>query len=608
MSNNIEKIAVYDDRIVQNQMKYGIYKGGASVSSSSFSAIGSSTSQITFQVTSPSENVFIDRSFDWESDVYFSATITTAAVGSANVTVGTPVLKLGLDAALCQYPLNSLVTTMTATINDATVSQNNNDTLTEILRLCDTPSNREMRTSPYMPDNYQNYNDGFLTGNSPLNGYGSSYGCDYVPNGAFNGLVFTDANGVPLSGAIPYNDGTHNIDVLNGIPVITGNITVYKLFFKLATVEKLVLSPFMFADSENSTGLFSIQNISFIMNMQNPSHTNTSGRLLRQTTSRDRTISGIAYNTAVPKGVFQNTRIRCLFLTPALSLNLPVSNLVPYYEFPRYNTVLSLNNFTPKQHATVESQTITLSNIPDYLIIYVKPLQYTNTDSDYYFPITSVSLNFDNFNGLMSSHSQSQLYRISVMNGLHMDYQQFTGEARVSSQFVGGVQNDIVPLTGGFIILRPGQDFQLSNGLAPGIIGNFTFQVKVGIYNQTAATPTSANLWVIAASSGFFESKNGQSKVIKGASLTAEEVINANTPSTTSADLKRVIGGKFDFRSLLNTAISKAPDALKIGKIIAPHAKEFMPEEGKKIMNMAGMGSSGGARTGGNRSLSSRLM
>lgn len=605
--SNIEKIAVYDDRIVQNQMKYGIYKGGASVSSSSFSAIGSSTSQITFQVTSPSESVYLDRSFDWESDVFFSATVTTAAVGSANVAVGTPVLKLGLDAALCQYPLNSLVTTMTATINDATVSQNNNDTLTEILRLCDTPANREMRTSPYMPDNYQNYNSGYLTGNSPLNGYGSSFGSDYVPNGAFNGITFTDAAGAPLANA-PYNDGTNNINVTNGIPQITGVITVYKLFFKLSTVEKLVLSPFMFADSENSTGLFSIQNISFIMNMQNPSHTNTSGRLLRQTTSRDRTISNIAYNTGATGGVFQKTRIRCLFITPALSLNLPISNLVPYYEFPRYNTVCQFTGFTPKTEKDIESQTITLSNIPDYLIIYVKPLQYANTDADYYFPIRNIRLNFDNFNGLMSSHTQSQLYRISVMNGLHMDYQQFQGEARISSQFTGGVQNDIVPLTGGFIILRPGVDFQLSNGLAPGIIGNFTLQLSATIYNQTSGTPTSANLWVIAASSGFFESKNGMSKVIKGASLTAEEVINANTPSTTRGDLQRVIGGKFDFRSLLNTAISKAPDALKIGKIIAPHAKEFMPEEGKKIMSMAGMGSTGGARTGGARSLSSRLM
>jgi len=604
--SDIEKVAIYDDRIVQNQMKYAITKGGASVSSSVFNAIGSSSSQITFQVTSPSENVFIDRSFDWESDVFFTATVTTPAPGA-----GAPVLKLGLDAALCQYPLNSLVTTMTATINDATVSQNNNDTLTEILRLCDTPANREMRTSPYMPDNYQNYNSGYLTGNSPLNGYGSSFGSDYVPNGAFNGLVYTNAAGKVLTTDLSYNDGTNDIDVSNGIPRLTGVITTYKLFFKLTTVEKLVLAPFMFADSENSTGLFSIQNISFIMNMQQPSLTNTSGRLLRHTNARTRNITSIGYNTSATDGVFQNTRIRCMFITPSLSIPLPSSGIsrVPFYEFPRYNTVLNLTSFTPKANITVESQTITLSNIPDYLIIYVKPLQYAATDADFYYPITGINLNFDNYNGLMSSHSQSQLYRLSVMNGLHMDYQQFTGQARISSQISGGVDNDIVPLTGGFLVIKPGVDFQLSPSLASGIVGNFTFQVKVNIFNQTAATPTSANLWVIAASSGFFESKNGMSKVMKGASLTAEEVINAGTSSSaTRAELQRVIGGKFDFKNLMNTAVSKAPEIGRIGKIFAPHVKGFLPEEAKNMMSKVGMGSTGGARTGGARSLSSRLM
>jgi len=602
--SDIDKVAIYDDRIVQNQMKYAISKGGASVSSSVFSAIGSSSSQITFQVTSPSENVFIDRSFDWESEVYFTATVTTPAPGA-----GAPVLKLGLDAALCQYPLNSLVSTMTATINDATVSQNNNDTLTEILRMCDTPANREMRTSPYMPDNYQNYNSGYLTSNSPLNGYGSSFGSDYVPNGAFNGLIFTNAAGTSLAGLTTYNDGTNAIDVSNGIPRLTGAITTYKLFFKLTTIEKLVLSPFMFADSENATGLYGIQNISFIMNMQQPSLTTTSARLLRHTNARTRNITAIGYNTQATDGVFKNTRIRCLFITPSLSIPLPVKNLVPYYEFPRYNTVLTLNSFTPGANITVESQTITLSNIPDYLIIYVKPLQYGATDADFYYPITGINLSFDNFQGLMSSHSQSNLYRVAVMNGLHMDYQQFTGQARISSQITGGVDNDIVPLTGGFIILKPGVDFQLSAGLAPGIVGNFTFQVKVNIFNQTTATPTSANLWVIAASSGFFESKNGMSKVMKGASLTAEEVINAGTSSSaTRAELQRVIGGKFDFKNLMNTAVSKAPEIGKIGKIFAPHVKGFLPEEAKNMMSKVGMGSTGGARTGGARSLSSRLM
>ena len=607
--SDIEKIAVFDDRIVQNQMKYGVSKGAVSITSGSFSAIGANASQITFQLTSPSEQVFIDKSMDITSEIYFTANVTVGAVGGVAPAAGDIIFKLGLDGASCQYPLNSLITTLTATINDATVSQNNNDTLTEILRLVDTPKNREIRTCPTMPDLYQSYNDGYLTSNSPLNGYGSAYGSDYVPNGAFADLVFTTSAGVVLTGNGTYDDGiTAAVTYTSGVPRITGAVLTYNLFFKLTTTEKLVLSPFAFADSENNTGLTSIQNISFICNMQPPNLTNTSGRLLRHTTARARTINTVGYNNGVANGPFKNTRIRCLFLTPSLALPLPPVSRVPMFEFPRYNTPQNISNFTSGATATLESQTITLSNIPDYLIIYVKPLQYQATDGDFYFPITNISLNFDNFSGLMSSHSQQQLYRCSVINGLHMDYQQWTGRGKVS----GGTNLQTggnVPLTGGMLVIRPGIDFALSPSLAPGLIGNYTLQFSLGIFNQTAATHTQANIWVIAASSGFFESKNGQSRIIRGASLTAEEVINAPMANAmTRNEVNRVVGGAFNFRNLMNTAVSNAPAALSVFRQIAPIVKPFLPEPAKQGLTMIGMGSSGGARTGGNKSLSSRLM
>jgi len=604
--SSIEKVSVYDDRIVQSQMKYAVNKGAVSVTSGTFSAIGANASQITFQVTSPSENIFIDRSFDFSSEVYFTANVTV----SGTPTAGDVIFKLGLDGALCQYPLNSLITTLTATINDATVSQNNNDTLIEILRLCDTPQNRNMRTSPYMPDIYKSYNDGYLTDNSPLNGYGSSYGSDYVPNGAFAGLVFTDGSGNELVGGGTYNDGiTAAVTYTDGVPRITGSpaILTYNLFFKLTTTEKLILSPFTFADSENSTGLFSIQNISFIMNMQPPNLIQTSGRLLRHTTANDRAINTIGYNNAVPKGPFVNTRIRCIFLTPSLSIPLPPVSLVPMFEFPRYNTPVNLTAFTSGKETRVESQTITLSNIPDYLIIYVKPQQYLPTDGDYYFPIRSISLNFDNYSGLLSSMSTEQLYRESVLSGMHMDYQQWTGLGKIAGN--NSTTGGNVPLTGGFLVLRPGISFALSNGLSAGLIGNYTLQMNLTVFNQTSTTHTNANIWVIAASSGFFESKNGQSRIIKGASLTAEEVINAPMSNAmTRNEVNRIVGGAFNFRNMMNTAISNAPAAFNAFKQIAPIVKPFLPEPAKQGLTMIGMGSSGGARTGGAKSLSSRLM
>jgi hypothetical protein len=188
-----------------------------------------------------------------------------------------------------------------------------------------------------------------------------------------------------------------------------------------------------------------------------------------------------------------------------------------------------------------------------------------------------------------------------------MDYQQWTGLGKISGNSTTTGGN--VPLTGGFLVLRPGISFALSNGLSAGLIGNYTLQMNLTVFNQTSTTHTNANIWVIAASSGFFESKNGQSRIIKGASLTAEEVINAPMSNAmTRNEVNRVVGGAFNFRNMMNTAISNAPAALSAFRQIAPIVKPFLPEPAKQGLTMIGMGSSGGARTGGNRSLSSRLM
>ncbi len=80
--------------------------------------------------------------------------------------------------------------------------------------------------------------------------------------------------------------------------------------------------------------------------------------------------------------------------------------------------------------AQLKSQTITLPSIPDLLLVYVKPQSYANTtQGDWVLPITCVSVNFDNFSGLLASHTQEQLYGMSIHNGLDMDYNEWTGKA-----------------------------------------------------------------------------------------------------------------------------------------------------------------------------------
>jgi hypothetical protein len=50
MSADIEKLAVFDDRIVQTRPKYAVEKGALSLTNSPFQAISQTTSQHTYNI------------------------------------------------------------------------------------------------------------------------------------------------------------------------------------------------------------------------------------------------------------------------------------------------------------------------------------------------------------------------------------------------------------------------------------------------------------------------------------------------------------------------------------------------------------------------------
>jgi len=233
---------------------------------------------------------------------------------------------------------------------------------------------------------------------------------------------------------------------------------------------------------------------------------------------------------------------------------LPPKSVVPYMEFPRYITTgLAAIPTTLGQPPTsskgvtasasvVTSNTITLPNIPDLLMIYLKPATagatvfgtapYTNgpltwdpTIADFSLPIQGISMNFDNFSGLLANHTQQQLYKMSVANGLDMDFNAWSGEGRDAPSATGSPR---ISLVGGPLILRPGRDFALQAGQAPGLVGNFTLQFALTVGNQFAQSIAAGgvNLYVVPISSGFFETIKGSSRIIKGV-LTEQDILGS---------------------------------------------------------------------------------
>ena len=206
MSADIQKEAVFDDRIVQSRPRYAVEKGALSLTNAPFNAIASTASQMTFNVYVPSENVFVDRAlrwggearmaFNWANIQGSASTCVWSAVASQPGTGASAgawpidaqvIVAPGRDFSLQPFPLNYLCQTMTATINDTTSVINSQDVLLEVMRLTDYKKNKKLRTCPTAMDKYQaNYMSmGTLSANNATTaGFGEAMNIDEVPNGA----------------------------------------------------------------------------------------------------------------------------------------------------------------------------------------------------------------------------------------------------------------------------------------------------------------------------------------------------------------------------------------------------------------------------------------
>ena len=324
-------------------------------------------------------------------------------------------------------------------------------------------------------------------------------------------------------------------------------------------------SPFIFSDQyEMSTGLFGVQNFQVQMNLaSSPSRAlRVASQLSVVSDNGDRirpfTLGTTTWSTTGSYGSLwvSQPRLSVQFLTPALDVPLPPKSIVPYMDFPRYigtpGTLVAASIDVTSAAVSLSSQTITLPNIPDLLVIYVKPPSYADaTNGDWSLPITSMSLNFDNFSGLMSTMTQKQLYQMSVRNGVDMDWSEWSGLGNVpfnNSQDLtaftlavpaAGGQRGLI---GGPLVLKPGVDFPLQTGQASGLVGNFTLQFSIGVQNFTGS-PQTPNIYTVPISSGFFETIKGSSRIIKGV-LTEQDILSSPAQAPSEAALRPVGAGR----------------------------------------------------------------
>ena len=135
-------------------------------------------------------------------------------------------------------------------------------------------------------------------------------------------------------------------------------------------------------------------------------------------------------------------------------------------------------------------------------------------------------------------------------------------------------------------------DLSLPSYLAPGVIGSFNFQVKLGVtqYVTASSADITPEIVILAVNSGIFSTVAGSSQIFTGI-LTKSLVEDAKSAQMVnpvlSAEYNRVLGGGIH------------GDLQNSGNEQMPAVKEAMKQKMKMAHSMGSGVYSGGAMSGG---------
>lgn len=566
-SNDFYKVLVKDSRLnCRSTLGYAVFKGGMNVTNQPFNAQSWNPSSVNHTIQVPSETTLIDRRFLWENQ------ITLRLVGTP--AVGEYLVNYGVKDAFGPFPMQQMCLTTNCTINSNTISQNTQDIISIILRL-NNPRDlqRYNGMTPTAYDTYYKYSDAVNANNNPNGSWVNVSDNDLLPRGSYT------------------------LESISGNSIGDGNPKTVDVVIKVT--EPILMSPFLFGEAKsNGQAMYGIQNMSFNFTLTNGGSTSRVWRTSSTLTS--------ATVTSIEQPV-----LRVTFLSPHPSDLFPSRNVVAYYELPRYTLQLPAV-VNAGATADLTSNNLQLNQIPDKVIIGARKKMTNQTwnDSDSWLPIEGTSINFNNQSGILSSADVHQLYQMSVANGSNQNWLEFRGKANVP--FSGNTLPDVAT-SGSLLVLAFGKDIQLVNDYeAPGCIGNYNFQYKLTVRNNTGAeiNSTTHEVITILLNSGLMVFDRGTSSKFT-AILSKVDVLEASEQKPYFMDtIQRKVGSGF-FDMLKSAASVLLP---KLRESIRGSDNKLLGAVDKGLSKLGlghsgGMGPSGGAGpSGGRMSLRDRIM
>jgi len=595
-SSEFSKVLVKDERLdCHPSIPFAVYKSGQNVTVATFDAISSSSASHTYNIQVPSETTVIDRRVMWQSTVTATVTVNLRNSGAAGIPTAGAVFQWGKSIGVSPYPLHTMCTTQQITINNNTVSINMNDVLPAIVKLgLDREVNNFNLSALNQSDFYGDQTGSREYANAPMSdirigGLDRCYrGRCTTGNVTFsspklNGVACqVGASGSTFNWDSVVTPGANPVTVSGTVQALgAGATTPYSFTIKIDLYEPLLCSPFIYNNPDyNGQGFYGIQNLNFVFNI----NANANSSWLRTavtglngySTDGDATVSDVKFDES--KLIFN-------FLSPKPSDMLTARNVVPYWEMPRFTTsVGKVINGATKDASTgvlngaagsVSSQSLQLNQIPDKLIIFIRPKNSKRNPaySDFVMAIQKISINFNNQSGILASCTQEQLWRYSVEAGSTQIWDEFRGVANVVS---ANTPVTDVPMLGSYLMLEFGRHIQITEDYyASGSLGNFNLQFSIDFKNYTTISfaANDLELVLITLNSGIFVTEKGQSATYTGV-LTKDDVLSATaSESVNERALRRMVGGSFlsKLSAVLPIANQAAqallPDTGKMGKL-----------------------------------------
>ena len=576
-SADFRKVLVEDARMrVTDSLPFGVVKSGQNVTTQIYPSTSQSNSSQTFSIQTPSEVTILDRNIVWKSTYQLTISGTPAP--------GQYLVDLGNRDALAPLPLHMSATTLQVQVNNNSVSVNIRDVLPQLLRMYgdDRALARWNGICPLAPDTYKKYSDQVGANNNSNGSWSQTADNSLLSRGAFNidSLQETVPAVLAAANTQTIGDGTPRTVVLT-----------------FTSYEPLFLSPFHFANlSANQMGLYGVTNMNFIFNISaNANRVWRCGATLAQIPDLAVSISNVA-----------GSELHFQMLTPHPSQILPSKNVVDYVDFPRYLTTfttqigaaaISAANVLTPGTGQFSSNNIQLNQVPDMLCIVArKPMsQQTNYDSDSFYPITGITINWNNQSGLLANATQETLFRMSAKTS-NQTWPEFKGFANkylppaVNAGAVYNTRAQIVQTAGSILCLRFGQDIPIVEEFyAAGSLGSFNLQFNLQLQNYDLAVGD-VEICLMCVNSGLFITSQGVSSTYTGI-LTKSDVLAASEMKPVSERHLRLVGG------VESSAVTGVAD-------IAPKAQDAIMDAVSAAKSALGKGNESGI--GGRMKLASR--